>query len=290
MNSILDNDSFILRLSCKDSIGIVAEVATFLSDRRLFISESANYGDQATGLFFYRVKFSPEDNNSFSRSVFSKEFEPLAKKWKIDWELRDAKVKPNVVIFVSKGDHCLNDLLYRHRTGALNINISAIVSNHATCGWLAERHDVPFFHVPVTKDNKPQAEARMLEIIEDVKGDLVVLARYMQVLSDDMCRKLDGKCINIHHSFLPSFKGAKPYHQAFDRGVKLVGATAHYVTPDLDEGPIITQAVEPADHRLTAEDMAALGRDTESRVLARAVKLHTEGRIFSNENKTVVFS
>ena len=288
MNSNPDQDSFILRLSCKDSIGIVAEIASFLSERRLFITESANFGDQATGLFFYRVKFTPE-NRSFSRSEFGKEFEAVAKKWNMDWELRDAKVKPNVVIFVSKGDHCLNDLLYRHRTGALNINISAIVSNHATCGWLAERHDIPYFHVPVTKDTKPQAEARMLEIIDDVKADLVVLARYMQVLSDDMCRQLEGRCINIHHSFLPSFKGAKPYHQAFDRGVKLVGATAHYVTSDLDEGPIIAQAVEPADHRLSAEDMAALGRDTESRVLARAVKLHTEGRIFSNEKKTVVF-
>jgi len=283
-----DQDSFILRLSCKDSIGIVAEIASFLSERRLFITESANFGDQATGLFFYRVKFTPE-NASFSRSEFGNEFDAVANKWDMNWELRDAKVKPNVVIFVSKGDHCLNDLLYRHRTGALNINISAIVSNHATCGWLAERHDIPYFHVPVTKDTKPKAEARMLEIISDVKADLVVLARYMQVLSDDMCRQLEGRCINIHHSFLPSFKGAKPYHQAFDRGVKLVGATAHYVTPDLDEGPIITQAVEPADHRLSAEDMAALGRDTESRVLARAVKLHTEGRIFSNEKKTVVF-
>ncbi|ACT58591.1 formyltetrahydrofolate deformylase [Hirschia baltica] len=288
MNSIPDNDSFILRLSCKDSIGLVSEVARFLSDRRLFITESANFGDPATGLFFYRVKFIPE-SNAFSRSNFSSEFEPVAKKWGMDWELRDAKVKPNVVILVSKGDHCLNDLLYRHRTGALNINISAIISNHLTCGWLAERHDVPYYHVPVNKDNKPQAEERMLDVIEDVKADLVVLARYMQVLSDDMCRKLEGRCINIHHSFLPSFKGAKPYHQAFDRGVKLVGATAHYVTPDLDEGPIISQAVEPADHRLTAEDMAALGRDTEARVLARAVKLHTEGRIFSNQNKTVVF-
>ncbi len=288
MTSLSDTDSFILRLSCKDSIGIVSDIASFLADRRLFITESANYGDQATGLFFYRVKFEPE-GNGFSRSKFTKEFEPLAKKWKMDWELRDVKVKPNVVIFVSKGDHCLNDLLYRHRTGALNINISAIVSNHITCGWLAERHDIPYFYVPVTKETKPQAEARMLEIIEDVKADLVVLARYMQVLSDDMCRSLHGKCINIHHSFLPSFKGAKPYHQAFDRGVKLVGATAHYVTPDLDEGPIIVQAVEPADHRLTAEDMAALGRDTETRVLAKAVKYHTEGRIFNNENKTVVF-
>ncbi len=288
MTTVSQNDSFILRLSCIDSIGIVAEVASFLAQRRLFITESANYGDRATGLFFYRVKFTPE-NSDFSRSSFAAEFQSIAKKWNFDWELRDAKVKPNVVIMVSKGDHCLNDLLYRHRTGALNINISAIISNHTTCGWLAERHDIPYYHVPVTKDNKPQAEARMLEVIEDVKADLVVLARYMQVLSDDMCRKLEGRCINIHHSFLPSFKGAKPYHQAFDRGVKLVGATAHYVTPDLDEGPIIAQAVEPADHRLTAEDMAALGRDTEARVLARAVKLHTEGRIFSNEKKTVIF-
>jgi formyltetrahydrofolate deformylase len=288
MTTQQDADSFILRLSSKDSIGIVAQVSSFLADKKLFITESANYGDPSTGLFFYRVMFRPTEDG-FSRSAFTKEFDELAAKLKLDWELRDAKVKPNVVILVSKGDHCLNDLLYRHRTGSLNINIPAIISNHAKSGWLAERHDIPYYHIPVTKDTKAQAEERMLEVISDVKADLTVLARYMQVLSDDMCRKLEGRCINIHHSFLPSFKGAKPYHQAFDRGVKLVGATAHYVTPDLDEGPIITQAVEPADHRLTADTMAALGRDTEARVLARAVKLHTEGRIFLNDSKTVVF-
>ena len=287
--SNLDTDSFILRLSCRDSIGIVADVARFLADRRLFITENADFGDSDTNLFFMRMTFSPE-NTGFSRSAFAEDFEKLAQKWDMEWELRDAKVKPNVLIMVSKGDHCLNDLLYRQRTGGLNINVPAIVSNHLSCAWLAERHDIPYFHVPVTKDSKADAEARLLEIAEDVKADLIVLARYMQVLSDDTCRALKGRCINIHHSFLPSFKGARPYHQAFDRGVKLVGATAHYVTPDLDEGPIITQAVEHTDHRMTAEAMASLGRDTEARVLARAVRLHTEGRIFLNGSKTVVFS
>ncbi len=287
-HSATDKDSFILRLSCKDSIGIVADIARFLADRRLFITESANFGDGQTGLFFYRVRFSPE-TAGFSRKAFEAEFKSVAEKWSATWDLKDARVKPNVLILVSKGDHCLNDLLYRQRTGALSMNVPAIVSNHHTCAWLAERHDIPYFHVPVTKDNKRDAEDRLLEIVDDTKADLVVLARYMQVLSDDTCRALAGRCINIHHSFLPSFKGAKPYHQAFDRGVKLVGATAHYVTPDLDEGPIISQAVETVDHRATAEDMARLGRDTEARVLARAVKLHTEGRIFRNDAKTVIF-
>lgn len=281
-------DRFILRVTCADAIGIVADVAAFLAERRLFIVETENFGDADTGLFFLRVVFAPE-GEAFTLTRFREEFAPLAGRWGMEWEIRDARVKPNVMILVSKSDHCLNDLLYRHRIGALSMNVPAIVSNHLSCAWLAERHGVPYFHVPVTKDTKREAETRILELADSLKADLVVLARYMQVLSNETCAALSGRCINIHHSFLPSFKGAGPYRQAWERGVKLIGATAHYVTPDLDEGPIIAQAVEPAHHSDTPDALAAIGRDTEARVLARAVKLHTEGRIFLNGVRTVIF-
>lgn len=281
-------ERFIFRASCRDEIGIIADVATFLAARRLFILETANFGDPATDLFFMRLVFAPEAPG-FTIAKFTAEFEPIAKKWGMTWEVRDARARPNVLVLVSQSDHCLNDLLYRHRIGALHMNVPAIVSNHLTCAWLAERHGVPYYHLPTQRDGKEATEARILELVDTLKVDLVVLARYMQILSEDMSRALAGRCINIHHSFLPGFKGAKPYTQAFNRGVKLIGATAHYVTSDLDEGPIIVQAVEPADHRDTPEIMTAKGRDTEARVLARAVQLHTEGRIFLNGARTVVF-
>jgi formyltetrahydrofolate deformylase len=281
------DERFILRASCMDSIGIVADVAGFLAQRRLFIVETSNFGDPATGRFFLRVVFAP-NGQRFTATAFLKEFAAIADKWKMEWELRDARVKPNVLILVSKADHCLNDLLYRHRIGALAINVPAIVSNHLTCSWLAERHGIPYYHVPAEPDGKEPSETRILELAEAMRADLVVLARYMQVLSEKACETLAGRCINIHHSFLPGFKGASPYTQAFNRGVKLIGATAHYVTPDLDEGPIIAQAVEAADHSDTPAMLAAIGRDIEARVLAQAVKLHTEGRIFLNGAKTVV--
>ncbi|MEP7210311.1 MAG: formyltetrahydrofolate deformylase [Alphaproteobacteria bacterium] len=283
------DERFILRGQCRDAIGIVADVSGFLATRRLFIVESADFGDSATGLFFFRIVFSPTAPG-FSANAFRKEFSATADKWKMEWELRDSREKPNVLILVSQADHCLNDLLYRQRIGALAMNVPAIVSNHLSCQWLAERHEIPFHYVPVTQATKAASEARILELVEATGADLVVLARYMQILSDATCRKLDRRCINIHHSFLPGFKGARPYTQAFDRGVKLIGATAHYVTPDLDEGPIISQAVERADHADTPDRMAAIGRDTEARVLAQAVKLHVEGRIFLNGMKTVVFA
>lgn len=281
-------ERFVLRATCLDSIGIVADVAGFLAQRRLFIVETSNFGDAATGLFFMRVVFAPEAED-FTTTAFTREFEPIAARWKMEWELRDARVKPNVLILVSRADHCLNDLLYRHRIGALAMNVPAIVSNHHTCAWLAERHGIPFYHVPVNKTDRRAAETRILELAETMKADLVVLARYMQVLSDTTCEALAGRCINIHHSFLPGFKGASPYTQAYNRGVKLIGATAHYVTADLDEGPIIAQSVEAADHADTPDMLAAIGRDIEARVLAQAVKLHTEGRIFINGPKTVIF-
>ena len=281
-------ERFILRASCPDAVGIIADVAVFLAERRLFIVETANFGDAASGQFFMRLVFAPEASG-FTIAKFTAEFSAVAERWKMEWEIRDARARPNVLILVSQSDHCLNDLLYRQRIGALQMNVPAIVSNHLTCAWLAERHGIPYYHLPTQRDGKDATEARILELADTLRADLVVLARYMQILSEGMSAKLEGRCINIHHSFLPGFKGAKPYTQAFNRGVKLVGATAHYVTSDLDEGPIIAQAVESADHRDTPEIMAAKGRDTEARVLARAVQLHTEGRIFLNGARTVVF-
>lgn len=281
-------ERFIFRASCRDEVGIIADVATFLAQRRLFIVETANFGDPASGLFFMRLVFAPEQP-AFTLAKFRAEFTPIAERWGMDWEIRDARAKPNVLILVSTADHCLNDLLYRQRIGSLNMNVPAIVSNHLTCAWLADRHGIPYYHLPIDRDGRQATEARILELVEAQKADLVVLARYMQILSQDLSEKLAGKCINIHHSFLPGFKGAKPYTQAFNRGVKLIGATAHYVTSDLDEGPIIAQAVEPTTHVDAPDMMTAKGRDTEARVLARAVKLHIEGRIFLNGARTVVF-
>ncbi len=284
-----DTERFILRISCRDDIGIVASVATFLATRRLFIVESADFGDQSSGLFFMRVVFASEAPD-FDAAAFRREFGSLADEWAMSWSLRSAESRPRVLIMVSKADHCLNDLLYRHRIGALGMDIPAIVSNHEDCSWLAERHEIDFHHVSPAKMGKEAAEARLFELVESLEINLVVLARYMQVLSSEACERLAGRCINIHHSFLPGFKGARPYHQAWERGVKLIGATAHYVTPDLDEGPIIAQAVEPADHADTPASLTAIGRDTEARVLSQAVKLHIEGRIFLNGDRTVVFA
>lgn len=281
-------ERFIFRASCRDEVGIIADVATFMAERRLFIVETANFGDPASGLFFMRLVFAPEQP-AFTLAKFRAEFAPIAERWDMDWEIRDARAKPNVLILVSTADHCLNDLLYRQRIGSLNMNVPAIVSNHLTCAWLADRHGVPYYHLPIARDGKEATEARILELVDTLKIDLVVLARYMQILSEDLSTKLAGRCINIHHSFLPGFKGAAPYTQAFNRGVKLIGATAHYVTSDLDEGPIIAQAVEPTTHVDQPDVMTAKGRDTEARVLARAVKLHIEGRIFLNGARTVVF-
>jgi formyltetrahydrofolate deformylase len=282
-------ERYVLRATCVDVVGIVADVAGFLAERNLFIVETSNYGDPATGLFFMRIVFSPR-STGFAAETFRREFETVAARWTMDWSLRSTSEKPNVMILVSKQDHCLNDLLYRHRIGALAMNVTAIISNHTDSSWLAERHGITYHHIPVTPSTKAESEARILALAAETQSDLVVLARYMQVLSDATCQALAGRCINIHHSFLPGFKGAAPYTQAFNRGVKLIGATAHYVTPDLDEGPIINQSVEPARHSDTPEMLTSIGRDTECRVLAQAVKLHIEGRIFLNGMKTVVFS
>lgn len=280
--------SFVLTIVCPDTVGIVAAVSGFLADRNCFIEESNHFGDPDTLCFFMRTRFSPKDK-SFTRSRFEEEFGPIAKKFDMNWQLHDRNVLPRVLIVASKHDHCANDLLYRYRTGTLRMAVPAIVSNHTHLAGLAEWHRIPFFHVPVTAETKPDAERRLIEIVEDTKADLVVLARYMQVLSDELCQRLEGRIINIHHSFLPGFKGARPYHKAHEHGVKLIGATAHYVSPALDEGPIIEQMVERVDHTHSVEELAAVGRDVESITLARAVKLHIDHRVFLDGNKTVVF-
>jgi formyltetrahydrofolate deformylase len=282
-----ESHSFILTVVCPDAVGIVAAVAGYLTAQEYFIEESTHFGDPDTGTFFMRTRFIPRQQ-SFSRGAFAAGFDAIATRFGMDWHVYDTRILPRVLIMVSKHDHCLNDLLYRYRTGALRMTIPAIVSNHMELSGLASWHKVPYFHVPVTPENKASAEARLMEIAEDSRADLIVLARYMQVLSPDLCAKYPGRIVNIHHSFLPGFKGAKPYHEAHRRGVKLIGATAHYVTADLDEGPIIEQTVERADHTMSPDDLAAIGRDVESLTLARAVKLQLEHRVFVNGMKTVV--
>ena len=277
---------FILTLSCPDRLGLVHAVSGFLLERGGNIEEAAQYNDADTGLFFMRVQFACGQLNQEDLNL---QLQLFALPFEMNWRLHARAQPMRTVIMVSKEGHCLNDLLFRWKSGLLPVDIRAIISNHREFYQLAASYNVPFHHLPVTAATKVQAEARQYEIIQDEGAELVVLARYMQVLSDDLCRKLSGSAINIHHSFLPSFKGAKPYYQAHDRGVKLIGATAHYVTADLDEGPIIEQDVARVDHSKTVEDLTILGRDTESQVLARAVKWHSEHRVLINGHKTVIF-
>ncbi|WP_298725397.1 formyltetrahydrofolate deformylase [uncultured Ferrovibrio sp.] len=280
--------NFILTLSCHDRPGIVAAVSGFLAEHRFNIRDSAQFGDAETGLFFMRVSFEDLEGDRPAETVRAA-FAPVAAPFAMTWAIHDEAAKPRVLIMVSKFGHCLNDLLYRYSIGALPVEIPAIVSNHRDWYQRAAAHDIPYYHWPVTPETKAQQEERLLDLIQTEKIELVILARYMQVLSPTLCHALAGKIINIHHSFLPSFKGAKPYHQAHARGVKLIGATAHYVTDDLDEGPIIEQEVARVDHAYSPDQLAATGRDIESLVLARAVKYHVEHRIFLNGHKTVVF-
>ncbi|MFZ3083573.1 formyltetrahydrofolate deformylase [Rhodoferax ferrireducens] len=280
------NPVYILTLSCPDRLGLVHAVSGFLLERGGNIEEAAQYNDQDTGLFFMRVQFACAQ---LTHEDLTLQLKAFAQPFEMQWRLH-ARAQPiRTVIMVSKEGHCLNDLLFRWKSGLLPIDIRAIISNHREFYQLAASYNVPFHHLPITAASKPQVEARQYEIIQTEAAELVVLARYMQVLSDDLCRKLSGSAINIHHSFLPSFKGAKPYYQAHDRGVKLIGATAHYVTANLDEGPIIEQDVARVDHSKTVEDLTTLGRDTESQVLARAVKWHSEHRVLINGHKTVIF-
>jgi formyltetrahydrofolate deformylase len=279
--------SYILTIVCPDTTGIVAAVAGYLSDQGIFIDESSHFGDPESERFFMRTRFTPPAG-TFSRGAFASGFGPVAARFGMEWQVHDTGVLPRVLVMVSRHDHCLNDLLYRYRTGALPMQIPAIVSNHMELAGLAEWHRVPYFHVPVTPATKPGAEARLLELVENTKAELIVLARYMQLLSPEICDRFPGRIINIHHSFLPGFRGARPYQEAHERGVKLIGATAHYVTADLDDGPIIEQTVERVDHTQSPDDLAATGRDVECLTLARAVKLHLEHRVFLNGRRTVV--
>jgi formyltetrahydrofolate deformylase len=280
------SEAYVLTLSCPDRPGIVHAVSGFLLERGGNIEEAAQYNDHDTGLFFMRVRFAlgqlTQDDLRVQLKMFAEGFQ-------MQWKLHDVAQAMKTVIFVSKEGHCLNDLLFRWKSGLLPLDIRAIISNHREFYQLAASYNVPFHHIPLTAATKAQGEARQIEVIEAEGAELVVLARYMQILSNDLCRKLSGRAINIHHSFLPSFKGAKPYYQAHDRGVKLIGATAHYVTADLDEGPIIEQDVARVDHTYSVEGLTALGRDTESMVLARAVKWHGEHRVLLNGHKTVIF-
>ena len=278
--------AYILTLSCPDRRGLVHAVSGFLLEQGGNIEEASQYNDSVTGLFFMRVQFACECADI---SALKEACAVLGETYAMQWSLHSKAERMKTVLMVSRQGHCLNDLLFRWKSGQLPVDIKAIISNHRDFYQLAASHDIPFHHIPVTAATKAQAEAKQFEIIQSEGAELVVLARYMQVLSNDLCQKLAGRAINIHHSFLPSFKGAKPYYQAHDRGVKLIGATAHYVTADLDEGPIIEQDVARADHTDTVEDLTTRGQDTESQVLARAVKWHSERRVILNGHKTVIF-
>jgi formyltetrahydrofolate deformylase len=284
-----DPSHYILTLVCADARGIVAGVAGFITQQDGFIVESAQFGDASTGKFFLRMEFIVSATTP-SEPLFRQKFaQEVAEPFAMQWQLHSLCRKQRVLILASKYGHCVNDLLHRYHIGGLNIEIPAIVSNHPDLEQVAQWYHVPFYCFPTDGKEKAAQEQQIKEVIAEQQIDLVVLARYMQVLSPELCTHLAGKAINIHHSFLPSFKGAKPYHQAFDRGVKIIGATAHYVTSDLDEGPIIEQEVARVDHTQTANDLVTVGRDIECQVLARAVKYHTEHRVLLNGHKTVVF-
>ncbi len=280
--------NYVLTLSCPDVPGIVFAVAKFLVEHGCNIVQSQQFDDQDVGTFFMRVQFGPCAGVDVDADELRVDFDAVAAPFDMAWRLLAADEKQRVLIMVSCLGHCLNDLLFRAANGGLNVEIPAVVSNQPDLHVLADNYGIAFHHVPVTAETRLEAEAKLVELIDDLDIDLVVLARYMQVLSSGLCKRLEGRAINIHHSILPSFKGARPYHQAHDRGVKLVGATAHYVTEDLDDGPIIEQEIARVDHSMTAEEVTARGRDTECQALARAVRWHTENRVLLNGRRTVV--
>lgn len=280
---------YILHLSCRDVRGIVAAVSGFLAEQQGFIIESAQFGDESTERFFLRMEFSVDPGGP-SLDLLKKRFDELVgKRFGMDWQMHDKAQRSRLLIMVSRSGHCLYDLLHRYSAGLLAVDIPCVVSNHEDLRSFVEWHQIPYYHLPVDASNKAAQETALLELVTRHQVDVVALARYMQVLSPNVCAALQGRVINIHHSFLPSFKGANPYQQAFDRGVKLIGATAHYVTTELDEGPIIEQEVARVDHTYTADQLTATGRDIESAVLARALKYHIEHRVLINDHKTVVF-
>jgi len=278
---------YLLSFWCPDQLGVVARYSKLLSDCGAFITDVSNYAHSVSNKFFLRCLF---DDRSMTVDFkdFLSQWVVVAESLEARYSLRQLEDNPNVVIAVSGYDHCLSALLTKWRSGSLPANIVGVVSNHESARSLVEWHDLPFYYLPVTAETKPDQEAEILRIFDELNGNLLVLARYMQILSDDMCRRLAGKAINIHHSFLPGFKGAKPYHRAWERGVKVIGATAHYVTADLDEGPIIAQEVRPIDHEITVEQMIHLGHDTEATALSHAVRLHCEQRVIINGQRTVI--
>lgn len=280
-------NDYILTLSCPDQTGIVHNVTGWLLEKQGNILDAQQFGDEETQRFFLRIHFALPQASPVSD--LRDDFQAIARRFDMDARIYDARKKSRVLILVSRQGHCLNDLLFRVHSKQLPIEVAGIVSNHTDFQNMARAYGIPFHHLPVTPDTKAAQEQKILEIVEKENVDLVVLARYMQILSDSLCRALQGRAINIHHSFLPSFKGARPYHQAHARGVKIIGATAHYVTADLDEGPIIEQDIERVDHAMSAADLTQVGSDVESLVLARAVRSHVEHRILLNGQRTVVF-
>jgi formyltetrahydrofolate deformylase len=286
MSAVTD---IVLKFSCPDKPGIVAAVANLFALQGFNIRESSQYEDTHTRRFFMRTVLESVEGTK-SLSGITSAFQVVADRYDMTWELHDKAYKPRLVIAVSQWGHCLNNLLNNYKRGTLPVDIVGVVSNHEDMRSLTEWYGVPYHYLPVTKETKPEQEAQILQIMDDSKADFLALARYMQILSNDLCEKLKGRAINIHHSFLPGFKGAKPYHQAYDRGVKLIGATAHYVTGDLDEGPIIEQAIERVTHANSPEELVEIGRDTEAVVLNRAVRWHAEHRVLLNGNRTVVFN
>ena len=280
---------YVIKISCAATSGIVAGVTSYLAEQNCYISELAQFDDEDTGQFFMRGVFRFNDGLTGDIGSLKNGFEAVAERFGMHWELFSTAEPMRVLLMVSKFDHCLTDLLYRRSKGELDMQITAVVSNHLDLRPMAEREGIRFIYLPVTKETKAEQEEALMRIVDETRTELVVLARYMQVLSDDLCKKLAGRAINIHHSFLPGFKGAKPYHQAHARGVKVIGATAHYVTGDLDEGPIIEQEVQRVDHGYRADDLVTVGRATETVALAKAVKLHVQHRVLLNRDKTVVF-
>ena len=279
---------FILTVTCAVGRGIVAAVAGFLAEQQCYISELEHFDDRDRGLLFLRAQFFVEEGPA-TLETLDDDFATVASAFDMQYVMRPQSAPMRTLMMVSQYDHCFNDLIYRQQKGELNMVVTAVVSNHQKLRPLAEREGFRFIHLPITKDNKSQQEQALLDVIQETGTELVVLARYMQILSNSLCSAMAGRVINIHHSFLPGFKGAKPYHQAYERGVKLIGATAHYATADLDEGPIIEQSVIPVNHTDSANALVSIGRDVETRTLAAAVKLHTEHRVFVDGNKTVIF-
>jgi formyltetrahydrofolate deformylase len=280
---------YVLTVSCAERPGLIHAVSGFLVDHDANVIESKQFDDRQAGKFFMRVQFESASAARLDEGKLREDFAAVAGNFGMTWNLTDAAKRQRVLIMVSKYGHCLNDLLFRASTGWLDIDVVAVVSNHPDLAPIADDYDVPFYHLPVDRADKAKAEAELLRLVGERQADLIVLARYMQILSDDLSRQLEGRAINIHHSMLPSFKGARPYYQAYERGVKLVGATAHYVTADLDEGPIIEQTVTPVDHAMTVADFTAVGQDTECLALAHAVRWHTENRVLLDGKRTVVF-